>query len=710
MRVSRQKVAPAMNSPAAAEGELDMARLRHALWRRKWSILIPTLLVAVVTGIGVNMLTPRYKSEARVLIENRENIFLRPEAEKSGERLVVDPDAVTSQVQLVLSRELARDVIKQLKLAERPEFDPMLNGMSRPATILAMLGIIKDPMRMTPEERVLEAYYARLNAYPVEKSRVISIEFQSADPEVAATVANAVAQGYLSLQQTAKQDQTRAAGQWLSGEIEKMRSKVSEAEANVEQFRSKSNLFVGTNNTTLSAQQLAELNTQLGSARAQKSDAEVRARLIRETLKSGRPIESSETVNSELIRRLSEQRVTLRAQLAEQSSTLLPGHPRIKELRAQISDLEKQIRSEAELLARSLENDAKIAGARMESMSTNLDQLKRQATQTNEQDVQLRALEREAKAQRDLFESYLAKYRETSARDSIAAAPADARIISRAAISTIPFFPKKVPIIVIASLGTFVLMAGFIVTGALVGGGAPVAPARVEPTAPAAYLSERRHPLRSASAPALAPSEMPMPGHTISDLARELQQAREDGRRVALIGASDQAGANFAAIALARRLARDRRVMLIDLALDAPKLGAISKDPEAPGIADLVRGTASFGQIINRDKFSRVHLVTAGTLQDDAEELLASDKLSSGIDALARTYDHVIVYVGTIESASESVGRLATWAALVTPDPEQEAAGALRDQLLLAGFGAVSVVTADRSAAENEDAPHPAAA
>jgi len=51
--------------------------------------------------------------------------------------------------------------------------------------------------------------------------------------------------------------------------------------------------------------------------------------------------------NSELTRRLSEQRVTLRAQLAEQSSTLLDNHPRIKELKAQLADLDRQLREEA---------------------------------------------------------------------------------------------------------------------------------------------------------------------------------------------------------------------------------------------------------------------------------------------------------------------------------------------------------------------------
>src|SRR5262249_47151591 len=169
----------------------------------------------------------------------------------------------------------------------------------------------------------------------------------------------------------------------------------------------------------LSNQELGDLNALLGTARAQKADAEAKARIIRDALRTGAPIEFSDIVNSELLRRLSEQRVTLRAQLAEQSSTLLDQHPRIKELKAQLAGVDAQLRDEADRLARSLENDAKLATAKVESLSASLDQLKRQAANTNEQDVQLRALEREAKAQRDLLESYLAKYREATARDSV---------------------------------------------------------------------------------------------------------------------------------------------------------------------------------------------------------------------------------------------------------------------------------------------------
>src|SRR5262249_51551123 len=220
----------AAEASPALDGDLDMRTLRRALWRRRRWIIIPTIAVCALTAVGVNFLTPRYKSEARILYEGRENIFLRPEVDKAvQERAGADQEAVTSQVQLVLSREVALDVIKRLKLAELPEFDPVLRGISPVKYRLMPAGVVRDPMRMTAEERVLEAYYDRLTAFAIERSRVIAIEFQSSDPELAARAANAVAARYLEVQQTAKQDQTRAAGQRLAGEVATLRRDVAAA-------------------------------------------------------------------------------------------------------------------------------------------------------------------------------------------------------------------------------------------------------------------------------------------------------------------------------------------------------------------------------------------------------------------------------------------------------------------------------------------------
>lgn len=693
-------------APGAGGEEMNLAMVGRALWRNKRSIIGPTLIMAVAAFVAVNLLTPRYKSEARVLVEGRENIFLRPEAEKSSlDRPAVDAETVTSQVQLVLSRDLALEVIKDLDLASKPEFNAALKEFS-PLSVLRTIGILRDPMSMSLDERVLAAYNDRLQAYAIDKSRVIVIEFQSADPELAAKITNLIAEKYLVFQQMAKQDQARSASKWLSGELEKLRNKVTEAEGKVEDYRAKSNLFVGSGSTSLANQQLTELSSQVSAARAQKADAEARARLLRDALATGRSLESMDIGNSELIRRLSEQRVALRGQLAEQSSTLMPQHPRIKEMKAQIADLDQQIRSEGERLARSLENEAKVAGARYDTLSAALDQLKKQSASTSGQDVQLRALEREAKAQRDLFESYLAKYREATARDSIAAAPADARVISRAVVSNIPYFPKKMPIVLIVAFASFCLSTAIVVISALLRADT-YRPAAM-PAAAAPVAAPRRSLFaRTRSTDRLpAAANLPVPPQkpptaaaqpvsaSVDAVAAQLVQAGEGGRRVAVIGSARNAGTTLTAIALARTLARSARVVLIDLSFVSPNIDVISNDPQAPGIADLVHGAASFGDIITRDGATRLHLVAAGQAGNDAAGLIQSQMLWAAIGALAQSYDYLVIDAGAqSETAVAPIAIAAPFAVLVGGDAPANSLNALAGQLRSAGFIEVAMLT-----------------
>ena len=699
--ISKLAPAPYKQASAPVSGDLDLRALGHALARNRGWIIAPTLLAAVLSIAAVNLVTPRYKSEARILIDGRENVFLRPNGERNEERNALDAEAVTSQVQLLLSRDLAREIIKKNKLADRPEFDPVLQGFSPLRSLLALFGIGRDPFSLTPEERVLDAYFDRFAAYAVDKSRVIVIEFQSRDPELAARVANSIAEGYLVLQQGARQAQAKSAGQWLSGEIDNLRKKVADAESRVEDFRSKSSLFVGTNNTTLSNQQMGELNTQLNNARALKSDAESKARLIREMLQSGKPIEASEVLNSELTRRLSEQRVTLRAQLAEQLSTLLDGHPRIKELKAQLADLDRQLREEASKISRSLDNDARIADGRVEGLSASLEQLKKQATSTNGQDVQLRALEREAKAQRDLLESYLAKYREANTRENIDAAPADGRIISRASVSNTPAYPKKLPIVLIATLATLMLSAGAIATGELLRMTAPRAaaafassPAPVRAPAPAIVADPA--PVFAASRPEIQsePHIEIAPGITeIEQLAEHLRGAGEAARKVTILGTASSESITLTALTLARLIARDARVVVVDLSASSPTISAVSVDPSAPGLAELMLGEASFSQVITKDRLSRVHLVSAGRPGSD-RALLQSPRLTLAIDALLRVYDHVLLDAGT---ASDLPAELLTAQARAVVVPDASMTGDARTltcgQLRAVGFTEVTMLS-----------------
>ena len=132
---------------------------------------------------------------------------------------------------------------------------------------------------------------------------------------------------------------------------------------------------------------------------------------------------------------------------------------------------------------------------------------------------------------------------------------------------------------------------------------------------------------------------------------------------------------------LRARSPKDANVVLVDLAFAAPNLSVISTDPDAPGIADLIHGTASFGDIITRDQYSRVHLVATGNLGGEAAALAASPMLATVMEALVRSYEHVVLDIGAAtEIALRRFAPLAPRAVLVTADPASVATRAARER------------------------------
>ncbi len=374
--------------------------------------------------------------------------------------------------------------------------------------------------------------------------------------------------------------------------------------------------------------------------------------------------------------------------------------------------------------------DSRIAGGRVDSLTASLDQMKKQATSTNSQDVQLRALEREAKAQRDLLESYLAKYREATARENIDYGPSDGRIISRATVSNVPAYPKKLPIVLIATLATLLLTSGLVVTGELLRMSAPrtlaVAPAPVhapvvepepvviETEAPAlapAVPEERiaaavRAPAPPAPEPVVSAVEpdlrevTPAPSAEASPPVNEIERLVADicapgpgARKITIVGTAPGESIARTALVLARLMAQELKVVVVDLAASSPVIADASNDPNAPGLAELMQGEASFTQIISKDRLSRVQLVSAGRPGFD-RAVLQSPRLLLAIDALMRVYDRVVLESGT---AADLPAELLTalGRAVVVPDAamDAEARKQMSADLKAVGFSDVTMLS-----------------
>ncbi|WP_082476658.1 GumC family protein [Methylobacterium sp. Leaf99] len=660
-------------SSGAADG-LGLSQLARLL-RRSWRwIAVPTVVAGLSAVAFVQVVPPRYTGEAKILLESREAAFTRSSQERGEQAVPIDEQAVASQVQVVMSRDLAREAIRRLKLVGNAEFDPDVAGIGPVQRLLMMIGVAKNPLERAPEDRVLEAYFDRLLVYPAGKSRILTVEFRAKDPALAAQAANTIAELYIASLEAAKTDTARYASTWLGGNIEALRTRLAEAEAKVEAYRARHGLIGGgTASQPLSAQQLGELSTQLSQARTVKADLAGRAKLIKEMIKDGRAFEIPDVANNEIIRRTVEQRITLRGQLALESRTLLPAHPRIKELTAQISDLDSQIKATAERIVRTLENDARIAEARVESLGAAVDSQRDVVSKGNSSEVQLRALEREAKAQREQLESYLSRYREASARDAESATPADARIVSRAVVPDVPSFPKKAPIIILVVVMALLFSMGGVIARHLLvdpdngrrrgedeepGAGAEAA----QPSAPGRFAFPEASPGLSRSGVAVAtPFEplvaaapapvspgrpsvrpgAPAPGRFALDglVSRLGEDARAGiGRRILLAETGDQAGddglSGTLSGALADLLAPGARTVILDL--NGPPCGA-----EDVGLTDLVAGEAPFLDVIQRVPGSRLDMVPRGFLDIDvlSEE---PEALEITLDALAQAYDWVL--------------------------------------------------------------------
>lgn len=673
--------------------DIDLGGLFRAIWRRRTRVLLTTVAVAALAFTAAHMISPRYDSETRLLIEPREPEFssttLQPSAASATS---FDEPGISSEVQLLRSVDLIKQVARNMRLHELKEFDPTADP-SAISDILVMLGLKRNPLDMPPEERVLKEFQEKLQVYQVEKSRVIGIQFTSKDRALSAAIPNEMAKIYLSLKAGAKLDSNTEASRWLEPEIANLREKVRAAEGKIAEYRSSADLLPSGDSGSFATRQLTDISTELARVRGERATAEARAESVRAALSSGRGAETlNEVVGSAMIQRLKESESQIQNQMADLSTTLLDGHPRIKALRSQLTGIREQIREETQKILASLENEAKVGELRERQLTQQMNTLKASSAKAGEDEVGLRALEREAAAQRQLLETYLSRYREASSRTGASAAPADARVISTAVEPTEASFPKILPITIVAAMAAFLLSCVVIMLQELFSGralrpvGAPV-PAQLavstqpvppntpepskrgwgfrrqaataqgvrqgaEPAAPrgAAVASsfDAREPEQELAA------DVPLDGFFVENVAAALIVDRIP---LAFIVSPTGDAGSTQTVALARMVSEEgRRVVLVDLTASGCPTALMAMSANLPGITNLLADDIAFADALHADRGSDAHVVPRGNA-DPAVAMQAMDRLQIVIEALTDAYD--LVLVECADADADAVSRLA---------------------------------------------------
>ncbi|MBD9451910.1 chain-length determining protein [Rhizobium sp. RHZ02] len=648
--------------------DIDLGQLVRAVWARRLKALAIIALGAGVAFTGAKMISPKYRSETRILIEPRAPAFANAQVNDTNAGPLLDELNIASQVQLLQSADLIKQVINGQKLYDLPEFDAAANG-SALTDILVALHLKKNPYENPPEERVIDAFTERLQVYQVPGSRVIGITFTSKDPKLAATIPNAMAAVYLATQSGAKLDSNSEATRWLEPEIENLRQKVNDAEQKVAEYRAEHGLLPTNGGSNFATQQLNDISAELTRVRGDRANAEARAQSVRNALSSGEPSDTLQDImSSQSIQRLKSTESGLQSQISDLQTSLLNNHPRLKSLRAQLSDIKVQIRQETQKILASIENEAKVAAVRQKELEQQVDSLKANSAQAGEDEVGLNALTREATAQRQLLETYLSRYREAASRADKNSSPADARIVSKAIQPVDPYFPKVLPIVIVAAFATFIMTSIVIMLAELFSGRAlrPVGLSEEEEREDGEPQSATTGSVNRVGTPSLLAT--PADDEPVAEQAEDEKIVETNefsiasvsdylrGSRAPLAIAISPTGddGSAATVSLVRKLAEDgSRVILVDMTGSGLPTNLMAENRKMLGITDLLCGDAAFGDTIHGDSRSDAHFIPQG-ISDPRRAMRGADRLSLLLDALISAYDLVMVECGAADVAGVS--------------------------------------------------------
>jgi polysaccharide biosynthesis transport protein len=715
---------------------INMSDALRGIWRRKLLVFTTLILGALAGAALLTISKPAYQSEAQVIIENlstpyeKTNTTQDQRIEPVGDRLVL------SQVSVLKSQDLAARVADALKLTEKKEFNPLLSDTGKLKKILIATGFADDPKLMTAEQLAVKHVMSQLNVYPVPETNVIGIKYQAGDGQTAADIANAIVESYVLSTRETEAGSTNRAREWLSQQIADLRAKVSQSEAEVENYRSEAGLLKASATSTLGEQQIAELNTQITLAEAASGEATARADEIKSLLSSKGSVDaSSDVLNSSVVQNLREQQATTSRKMSELSATYLPNHPKMIAVKQELQSINSQIRREALKVVESLAGQSKVAAARAESLRASLEKMKSRQAGANLSDVKLKELERNALANRNLLETMLARFADASARQDLSLQPGFARIIQKAYVQSVPYFPKPGPIMFLTSMAGLGLGLGLAFLLEVMSAAGRMNQTSSEPV--------RRHAAKAALESAMSIPELPvdlikpdtptasaaktlstsatMPSatslvtalgmieNTIGDIQNELTDSahqiasdcitmrEQQGIKTILFTSigSKSPNAALAIVATARKIAAAKlKVIVVDVSADS-SLAALFGLPLGPGLSDLVLGEADFTKIICRDPHSTTHIIRYGLKSGAQSKTALTDKLASILTALAGIYDIVLVHAGEASPATPALAKECKGAVLLAPQTRKRDAAVAAKTLASKGVLASVIVNLD---------------
>ena len=628
---------------------IDLRHYLNVLHRVKWRLLGTALAVTVIVAMVVFSMTPIYRATTTVLIESEDAKVVSIE-----EVYGIDSKAkeyFLTQFEIIKSRPIAERVVAEAGLGSYAEYAPKsAGGFSVRALLPEWLTSTKAVIKPDPLRAQVRTYRANLQVAPVRNTQLVNVSFESADPELAARLANAHADAYIESTLEAKLAITQSAAEWMSSRLERLKSNLVDSEQRLQAFREREQLVDAGGVTALPEREINELTSRLVEARRQLSESRsnyLQTRGISEA--NATQLESMPAViRDSLVTERRNEVAVAEQRAAELSKRYGPKHPTMIGAMSDLASARDSLYHAVGRVIDGIRQEYDVAQAQVGELEAAVESARESFLLTGRKEGELLELQREVDINRQLYDLFYNRIRETSETGDLATA--SARVVSPAVTPDIPVKPKKKLVIALALVVSLMLgaMIAFLADALdnVVRGvqdfeekvGEPLLAAvpllnlskKSEKDATHAFLNDEEHGFREAIRTIRT-------GITLSTLDRP--------HELIMVTSSIMGdGKSTVAANIALAFGRMGKTLLIDCDMRRPSMARAFGVPKSQaGLAELLAGYAKLSEAVLERHDEGIHLLCAGALPPNPLEMLASESFSAVIEQLKGMYDHVVL-------------------------------------------------------------------
>jgi succinoglycan biosynthesis transport protein ExoP len=646
---------------------IDLRQYWLTLMRYKWGILGFSVIVTLLTAMVVLSLEPVYRATATLLIESKQAKVVSIEEVYGLD--ASNNEYYLTQFEILKSRTLAEMVVNRFDLVNHPDFNRPPGAFSVNWRALAG-SVIPDLLPSKPSkpsaERLfrarVDAFMARVSIHPVRKTQLVKISFDAYDPKFAAKMADAVGDAYIDNNLESKVEQTVKASSWLHGRLGGLKSKLSESERVLQQFRDQEQIIGERGGLDIAGAELSQASARLADVRRERLDLESRDREIR-ALGDNAAAEGFERIPAVLshpvVQSYKQSMLKVEQRESELAKRYGARHPKMIAVNAELDSARRLLDRQIMSVVKGMENQYRVAATNERALEKNLDSAKVKIQDLKRKEYQLKQLELEVQTNRQLYDTFFTRLNETAATDSLSSA--NARNTDPAVPPIAPAKPKK-KLIIMLSLVVSTLF------GVL-----------------CAFLLEALNSSIRSSDDVQVKLRRPMLGllpkladpkgtqlsyrHYLSDEKTGFSEAVLTIRTGLVLSSLDKPhkviavtstvpgeGKTTVALNLAYSLGQMERVLLIDADMRRPSIGKLFNfAPATVGLSNVVAGTATLEESLHTLSKEGIDVLSSGIIPPDPLELLSSERFAKILKILETRYDRIIIDTAPCQVVSDAL-------------------------------------------------------